>query len=69
MNGDDPAHAQFYAQSLWRVLELVCPRNAIHYIVVQGVRRDDTLHNPQLMGSVEDGETSTAWWRLVAAKS
>lgn len=66
---DDPARAQFYAQSLWRVLELVCPHNAIHYKVVQGVRREDALDNPELMGSVEDSETSTAWWCLVAVES
>ena len=62
---NDPAGAEFYARSLWRVLELVCPRGAIHYRVVSGFCRDDVLCNPQLLDGV-DPESSAAWWRVVA---
>jgi len=59
-----PTGAEFYARSLWRVLELVCPSGSIRYKVVPGLRRDPVLRDPQLLGSVapEDG---AAWWRVV----
>jgi hypothetical protein len=59
------AGAEFYARSLWRVLELVCGRRSIHYHVVPGIRRDDVLDDPQLLAAAapEDG---AAWWRPVA---
>jgi hypothetical protein len=66
---DDPAAAEHYARSLWRVLELVCPPDAIHYHVVPQVRRDDVLHKPELLDAAvrdEEGEDARpAWWRLV----
>ena len=63
---NDAAGAEFYARSLWRVLELVCPRGSIHYRVVPGFRRDAVLRDPQVLAPVapEDG---AAWWRLVEA--
>jgi len=64
---DGPAGAQFYARSLWRILELVCPPGAIHYRVVPGLSRDDALGHPQLMDGA-DPEASSAWWRLVAVE-
>ncbi len=63
---EDPEGAQFYAQALWRVLDLVCPRGAIHYRVVPGLGRDDVLRNPQLLAAVAP-EEDTAWWRLVGS--
>lgn len=65
---DDPVQAQFYARSLWRILELVCPDNAIHYAVVPGVRRDDALKDPQLMTGDEDSDAKSGWWRLDSAE-
>lgn len=62
---DDPAGAQFYARALWRVLELVSPRDSIHYRVVPGVRRDDVLRDPHVLDQV-DSETAPEWWRVVA---
>jgi len=60
----DAPGAEFYARSLRRVLELVCPRGSIHAKVVPGIRRDAVLRDPQLLAaaSPEDG---AAWWRLV----
>jgi len=62
----DAAGAEFYARSLWRVLELVCPPGSIHYRVIPGLRRDDVLRDPQLLAGI-DPEDGAAWWRLVAA--
>ncbi len=60
----DAPGSEFYARSLWRVLELVCPAGSIHYKVVPGVRRDAVLEDPQPLAAAfpEDG---AAWWRLV----
>jgi len=60
----DAPGAEFYARSLWRVLELACPAGSIHYKVVPGFRRDAVLQDPQLLAaaSPEDG---AAWWRPV----
>ena len=62
----DAAGAEFYARSLWRVLELVCRPGSIHYRVIPGLRRDDVLEDPQLLAGItpEDG---AAWWRVVGA--
>ncbi len=61
---NDPTGAEFYARSLWRVLELVCPSGSIRYKVIPGFRRDPVLGDPQLLASVapDDG---AAWWRVV----
>jgi hypothetical protein len=61
---NDAAGAEFYARSLWRVLELVCPRGAIHYKTVPGLRRDQVLEHPQVLEGIDPDEGS-AWWRLV----
>lgn len=40
---NDASLADAYARALWRVLELVCVRGSIHYVVLPGVSRDDVL--------------------------
>jgi len=63
---DGPNGAHFYAGALWRVLDLACPRGAVHYRVIPGLRRDDVLDNPQLLDAVAPEEQAAeAWWRLV----
>jgi hypothetical protein len=63
---DGPDEADFYARALWRVLELVCPRGAIDYRVIPGLRRDAVLENPRRLDPVAPAEPSAeAWWRLV----
>ena len=57
---DDPLLAEGYARALWRVLALVSVPGSIHYAVLPGLRRDEVLERPDLMG---DGQ---AWWRLTA---
>ena len=62
----DAAGAEFYARSLWRVLELVCRPGSIHYRVIPGLRRDAVLDDPQLLAEVSP-EDGAAWWRVVGA--
>jgi len=57
---DDPLLAEGYARALWRVLALVSVPGSIHYVVLPGLRRDEVLARPDLMGADE------AWWRLTA---
>ena len=57
---DDPHLAEGYARALWRVLALVSVPGSIHYAVLPGLRRDEVLERPDLMGKDE------AWWRLTA---
>ena len=57
---DDPRLAEGYARALWRVLALVSVPGSIHYAVLPGLRRDEVLERPDLMGG------SQAWWRLTA---
>jgi hypothetical protein len=57
---DDPLLAEGYARALWRVLALVSVPGSIHYAVLPGLRRDEVLERPDLMGH------STTWWRLTA---
>ncbi len=61
---NDATGAEFYARSLWRVLELVCTSGSICYKAVPGFRRDAVLSDPQLLALVapDDG---AAWWRVV----
>ena len=56
---DDPELAENYARALWRVLALVSVPGSIHYVVLPGLRRDEVLDKPQLLGGDD------AWWRLV----
>jgi hypothetical protein len=59
---DGAGDAERYARSLWRVLELVSVPDSIDYRVVPGVRRDDVVADPRLLG----GETpDRVWWRPV----
>jgi hypothetical protein len=55
---DDPLLAENYARALWRVLALVSVPGSIHYVVLPGLRRDEVLDRPYLMGGDD------AWWRL-----
>ena len=55
---DDPQLAENYARALWRVLALVSVPGSIHYVVLPGLRRDEVLDRPHLLGGDE------AWWRL-----
>jgi hypothetical protein len=54
---DDPHLAENYARALWRVLALVSVPGSIHYVVLPGLRRDEVLDQPHLLGGDE------AWWR------
>jgi hypothetical protein len=65
---DDPAAAEHYARSLWWVLDLVCPRGAVQYRVVPGVRRDAVLENPDLLESVAPPGVRPEWWRLTGVE-
>lgn len=62
---DGPAAAEHYARSLWRVLDLVCPPQAVHYRIVPGLRRDDALQKPELLEKDAPADDGTEWWRLV----
>jgi hypothetical protein len=59
---DGTERAQRYVRSLWRVLALVSVPGSIDYRVVPGVRRDDAVADPAVLG----GEPSPLdWWRPV----
>jgi hypothetical protein len=60
---DGPDRAEFYARSLWRVLELVSVPGSIHYHVLPGLRRDELLAAPDRIGEAPGAQA--AWWRLV----
>jgi hypothetical protein len=62
---DDPALAHAYAGALWRVLELVSVPGSIHYVVLPGVRRDDVLADPGVLGHAGGGAD---WWRLTSVE-
>jgi len=55
---DDPLLAEQYARALWRILALVSVPESIHYVVLPGLRRDEVLDRPSLLGGDD------AWWRL-----
>lgn len=55
---DDPLLAENYARALWRILALVSVPGSIHYVVLPGLRRDEVLDRPSLLGGDD------AWWRL-----
>ncbi|TLW93118.1 hypothetical protein FFT09_06720 [Saccharomonospora piscinae] len=60
---DGAEQAEYYARSLWRVLELVSEPGSIDYHVVPDVRRDTLLADP-------DRDTAAGthpWWRVVEA--
>lgn len=60
----DPARAEHYARSLWRVLELVCTRGSIDYCIVPDLTRSEVLQRPEVLAPFD--EARDAWWRLVA---
>ena len=64
---DGAAAAEHYARSLWRVLDLVCPPQAVHYRVKPGVRRDEVLEKPEQLDPTPSG-SSREWWSLVAVE-
>lgn len=58
---DDPAAAEHYARSLWRVLALVSCRGSIDFRVLPELRREAFLTDP---GAVRTREVQ-AWWQVV----
>jgi hypothetical protein len=60
----DPASAERYARSLWRVLDLVCTRGSIDYTIVPGLRRAEVLEDPTVLAPFDS--SGAAWWRVVA---
>jgi hypothetical protein len=62
---DGAGAAQYYAASLWRVLELVSVPNSIRYRVLPGLRRDEVLNEPSLLLVAPGEPTRDGWWRLV----
>lgn len=61
---DGADRAEHYARSLWRVLELVSVPGSIDYRVVDGVRRDEALADPDLV----DRRPDDGWWRAVRGR-
>lgn len=63
---DGADKAEWYARSLWRVLELVSEHGSIDYKVLPGLRRDDVLAAPRVLNRYAPTE-ERAWWRVVIA--
>ena len=62
---DGAERAERYARSLWRVLALVSVPGSIRYAVLPGVRREDVVSDPGLVGGVaSDAASEAAWWRI-----
>jgi hypothetical protein len=61
---DGSARAEGYARALWRVLALVSEPASIRYHVVPGLRRDEVLDDPRLLGEAAVPDAAL-WWRLV----
>ncbi|WP_127508027.1 hypothetical protein [Actinoplanes solisilvae] len=61
---DGSDQAQAYARALWRVLALVSVPASIRYHVVPGLRRDEVLDDPRLLGEAAVPEAES-WWQLV----
>ena len=59
---DGPRRAEAYVRALWRVLALVSVPGSIHYVVLPGLRRDEVLDRPTVLGG-----TAADWWHLVQA--
>jgi hypothetical protein len=62
---DGPARAESYARSLWRVLQLGCEPDSIHYWILPGLRRDELLAAPQTIDALAPAALP-AWARLIA---
>ncbi len=63
---DGPERAEHYARCLWRVLELVCLPDSIHYQVLPRLRRDVYLDAPHLIDATAPYDAK-AWWRSAEA--
>jgi hypothetical protein len=63
---DGPDRAEAYARALWRVLALVSARDSIHYRVLSGLRRDEIIDQPRILGGTAAADAAE-WWRLVDA--
>ena len=64
---DGAEAAESYARSLWRVLALVSVPGSIHYRVLPGLRRDEVLADPGLIGRQQRAAEGQSWWRPVDA--
>ena len=61
---DGADRAEHYARSLWRVLALVSEPGSIDFRVVPGLRRDEVLADPSLLGGRGRTEpVAPDWWR------
>lgn len=60
---DGAAGAESYARSLWWALALVSERSSIHYVAIPDLRRDDLLHDPEILRTVAPSGGGE-WWRL-----
>jgi hypothetical protein len=63
---DGADRAEQYARSLWRVLELGCEQGSIDFRVFPGLRRDEVLAEPGLLGRQAPAE-QRGWWRVAVA--
>jgi hypothetical protein len=62
---DGPERAEFYARCLWRILELGCEPDSIHYIVLPGLRREQVLYQPRTFQNTPVLASEAAWWQPV----
>ena len=62
---NDPESAEHYARSLWRVLQLVCRRDAIRYVVLDGLHRQAVLADPETLEPLDP--SGHAWWRVTGS--
>ena len=62
---NDPVSAERYARSLRRVLELVCARGDIRYVVLPGLRRDEVLADPTVLEAFD--VACDSWWRVTGS--
>jgi hypothetical protein len=60
---DDPQLATEYATTLSALLHLVCRPDSVCFHVEPGVRRDDFLRDPGIVGS-DEAPPSERWWQL-----
>jgi hypothetical protein len=60
---DGSFRADYYARALWRVLALVSVRGSIHYVVLQGLRRDELVQGS--LGGSGTAADQANWWRAV----
>jgi hypothetical protein len=65
---DGPTEAEAYATTLARLLRPICRPGSVRHHVEAGVRRDDAVYHPELLGSdpVPDDDR---WWRPLVGDS